>query len=271
MDVLQWVLFGVLPALAVVLLGVGIGGSRWLALALAVALCVPFALAMGLPDWPWRLDWRQGPARPWLWWCLLAAGLLGTLGDARWLPKALAAALQCTLLVALPWLLTGPLRGGWSFEQHVLWLGLALAVAAMNWSALHAGGRAGGGMLAIVVGLLVLAVDAWLLRARGTGILWHTAGVGAMALLFALLTTTWRRPLVCGPGAQFAIAFAHVGVLWCGASLHEARSLPLVLAAAVPLPLWLVGAHSLARSPRLAISLAALGCAGLAAAAVWLG
>ena len=89
MDLLHWVLYGVLPALAAMLLGVGVGGARWLAIALAIALLVPFAVVGGLPPWPWLLAVRDGDPRAWLWWCLCLCGLAGALLDLRLLPRAL--------------------------------------------------------------------------------------------------------------------------------------------------------------------------------------
>lgn len=268
MDVLHWVLFGVLPALAVMVLGVGVGGSRWLALALAVALCVPFAMATGHPDWPWRLDWRYGAPLPWLWWSLLAAGVLGSLGDARWLPRALAQALEVALVIALPWLLTGTLRRSWSFEQHVLWLCAAWLATFVVWALLREVGRSRPGLLVPLVGMLALGVDAWLLRAHGVQLQWELAGVGACALLFAMSTMLWRWPLVCGTGAALCITVAHVGLLWCGRPLREVRELPFVLALVVPVPLVLVTMRRFAKSPRLAFAIGLLACGGVAAAAV---
>ena len=98
MEVLLWLLFGALPAVAVVFVGVGVGGPRWLALALAVAVCVPFAMAEGLPPWPWDLDLLRGPARPTLWWLLLFGGVLGWAYDLRWAPKGLALVLEVALV-----------------------------------------------------------------------------------------------------------------------------------------------------------------------------
>ena len=89
-DVLLWVLFGVLPAVAAVLVGVGVAGPRWLALALAVAICVPFGMADGWPPWPWQLDLLRGQPRPALWWIVLLGGLLGAAHDLRALPRAIA-------------------------------------------------------------------------------------------------------------------------------------------------------------------------------------
>lgn len=270
MDLLHWVLFGVLPALGAMLLGVGAGGSRFLAAAIAVAVAVPFAMASGAPDWPWRLDPLHGEPRAFWFWAVFVAGLVGSLGDARWLPKPLAFLLELALGMALPWFLTGLVRRSWSFEQHVLWLGLGVLAVCVLWHVLREAGRARPGLLVPFVGAVTLGVDAWLLRSHGVPT-WELAGVGSVALAFALLTALWRRPLTCGTGAALCIVVVHVGCLWCGRALRDLHSLSSVLALLQPLPLWCAACASLARRPKTAVALAVLGCVGLGAATVWRG
>jgi hypothetical protein len=270
MDLLHWVLYGVLPALAVMLLGVGVGGARWLAVALATALLVPFAVMTGLPPWPWRLDLQHGDARAWLWWCLCLGGIVGTLYDLRLLPRLVLLALELLAVVMLPWLVSAPLRAGWSFEQCVVWLGIGWLVMAVSWWVLRRGGEVQPGPAVPLVGALALGVDAVLLRRLADGLDWHLPAVGAAALGFAVLTTLWRRPFVCGTGAALLITLAHVGLLWCGRSAAELRSAPLLLAMTVPLPLWLATTRPFAKARGSGLWLGLLACGGVAAAAVWL-
>lgn len=268
MDLLHWVLYGVLPALAAMLLGVGVFGARWLAIALATSLLVPFAVVGGLPPWPWSLSLQHGDPRAWLWWCLCFAGILGTLYDLRLLPRALLLALELLAVGMLPWFVSAPLRRAWSFELCVVWMGAGWLLMTASWWVLRRAGAAQPGPAVPLVGALALAVDAVLLRRLADGLAWQLPGVGAVALGFAMLTTLWRRPFVCGTGGALAIALAHVGLLWCGRSESELRSAPLLLAMVVPLPLWLATARPFAKARGTCLGLALLACAGVAAAAL---
>jgi hypothetical protein len=268
MDLLHWVLYGVLPALAAMLLGVGVGGPRWLAIALATALLVPFAVVGGLPAWPWLLDVQSGDPRAWLWWCLCLCGIAGSLLDLRLLPRALLLPLELLAVAMLPWFVSATLRAGWTFEQCVVWLGAGWAVMVASWWVLRRAGEVRPGAAVPLVGALALAVDAVLLRRLGDGLDWHLPGVGAVALGIAVLTTLWRRPFVCGTGAALTIVLAHQGLLWCGRSEGELRSAPLLMAMVVPLPLWLVSARLFANARGAGLGLGLLACGGVAAAAV---
>ncbi len=271
MDLLRWVLFGVLPAIAAMLLGVGVGGSRCLAIALATAICVPFGMQIDWPGWPWDLDGWNGHPRRWLWWCLAAAGVLGTAYDLKWLPKWLAAPLEVALVVFVPWFLSAPLRANSSFEWCVVWLGAGWLVVFATWYVLRGAGRAVPGMAVPLVGMLALGADAWLLRRHGANIVWEVSGVGAVALLFAFATTLWRRPFVCGTGAALCITIAHVGLLWCGHGARDLRSTGFMLALAVPLPLWLPLAKFFAESKQTGLVLGVGGAIGLAGAVLVVG
>lgn len=270
MDLLRWVLFGVLPAIAAVLLGVGVGGPRWLAIALATALCVPFGMAIDWPGWPWDLDGWRGRPQPWLWWCLAAGGVLGTCFDARLLPKWLLAPLEVALVAFVPWLLSSQLRANNTLFGCVVWLGVAWVVTFGTWWVVRRAGRARPGMMVPLVGMLALATDAWLLRRHGAGLAWEISGVGAIALLVAVGTAAWRQPFVCGTGAALCITIAHVGLLWCGHGSRELRSSAFLLALAVPWPLWLATAKGLAQRKRFGAFCVGLASASLAAVAIGL-
>lgn len=240
MDVLLWLLFGVLPAMTVMLLGVGVGGPRWLALALAVAICVPFGMSAGWPDWFWRLDLMHGDPRPALWWGLLFGGVIGTAHDFRLLPRSCALVLEFALVVLLPWLLSAPLRADWSFETCLLCLSLGWLVVTATWWGLRRAARAHPGLAVPFAMAVTLAVDAWMLRENAGGADWQLAGVAAVAAGFAVITTTWRRPFECGAGAALCMALAHTGLLFSRRSEQEIGTWPFVLAWLTPLPMWLV-------------------------------
>lgn len=262
MELLLWVLYGVIPAVAAMLVGVGVGGPRWLGLALTVAICVPFGMASGWPDWPWRLDAANGAARPWLWWLFLGGGLIGIGYDLRLLPRALLIVGELALVAFLPWFVSAPLRASFTFEGCVAFLGGGWAVLAALWWTLRSAARAYPGMTVPFAMTIVLTTDAWLLARRTGGADWQLAGVAAVALGFAVLTTAWRRPFVCGTGGSLCIVLAHAGLLWCGRSERELLRLPFVLALLAPLPLWLVVSRWFAESRTTGALLAVCGVAG---------
>ena len=269
MDLLLWVLFGVIPAIAVMLVGVGVVGPRWLALALAVAICVPFLMADGAPGWPWHLDPHNGEPRSWLWWLVLAGGVLGALYDLRWLPRWIAVALELSLVLLLPWLLSGPLRAEWQFEWCVVFLSAGWLLQLANWWVLRRAAKARDGMAVPFAMAMVLAVDAALLRENAGGADWQLAGVAAIALGFAVVTTSWIRPFVCGGGAALAITIAHTGLLLCGRDEAELTCLWLVLALCAPLPMAVTLLDCFSKARTTGAVFGVVGTAGFAACALW--
>jgi hypothetical protein len=269
-ELLLWVVFGVIPAVAAMLIGVGVGGPRWLAPALAVAICVPAGMAHGWPGWPWQLDAHHGAPRPWLWWLLATAGLLGGAYDLRALPKALALIGEIALLAFLPWLLSAPLRAGWTFEGCVVILGAGWVVRALIWWVLRGAAKGHPGMSVPLAMTFVLSTDAYLLSRHVGGSHWELAGVAAIALGFAVLTTVWRRPFVCGTGGTLLITLAHVGLLWCGRSERQLLHAHFVLAALAPLPMWAVTMKAFADGRATGALVGVIGVALLCAAAVGL-
>jgi len=237
-DLLHWTLFGVLPALAAVLIFVGIGGARLLALALSVAMCVPFGMAAGWPDWPWQLDVSRSDPVAWFWWCLAIAGLVGAAYDAKLLPKGLLVVFELALVAFVPWLLSGSLRAGWSFERCVVWLTAAWAVLFATWWVLRAASKAQPGLAVPLAGTITLVADALVLHAHGDTLGWRLAGVGAVALGVSVATTIWRRPFVCGTGASLCIAIAHAGVCWMNRGERQLLQTPFVLTLLAPLGMW---------------------------------
>lgn len=271
MDVLLWILFGVLPAIATVLFGVGVAGARWLALALAVAVCVPFGMADGWPPWFWGLDLLHGPPRPALWWTLLLGGLLGTVYDLRALPRVVAFGFEVILVGMLPWLLSAELREDWSFEGCLLYLAVGWAVMAALWWGLRRSAKAQPGLAVPLAMTIVLGVDAWLLRSNGGGPDWQLAGVAAVALGFAVVTTIWRRPFECRTGAALCMTLAHTGLLLCGRSEKELLRLPFMLAWLAPLPMAVVVLPWFAKARRTGAVIGVLGVAAAGFSAVWSG
>tara|TARA_R110002073_G_scaffold235008_1_gene396166 strand:- start:232 stop:1056 length:825 start_codon:yes stop_codon:yes gene_type:complete len=269
-DVLLWVLFGLLPAIAAMLFFVGVGGPRWLALALAVAVCVPFGMADGWPNWFWRLDLMHGEPRLALWWTLLLGGLLGTMHDFKSLPRVINFGLEIGLVLMLPWLLSAPLRKALSFEACLVYLAAGWLLMAGLWLGLRRSAQAQPGLPVPLAMTIALAVDTWLLRENAGGPDWQLAGVAAVALGFAVITTIWRRPFVCGAGAALTITLLHTGLLVCGRSEQELLRLPFVLAWIAPLSMWLVVVPWFAKQRGVGACLAILLVATCGGFAVWL-
>ncbi len=239
MELLQWLLFAVLPALAAVLLLVGVGGARLLAPALAAAVLVPFAIATGgLPPLPWQLRWSAQAMLPWAWYLLLAAGVFGAAHDLRLLPRALLLVGDVALVGWLPWALSAPLRALWQPVTCAWRLAAAWTLVAAVWWGVRGAAKARPGPLVPLVGVVVFAADALVLRALGRTPSWQLAGVAAVALLGALGTAAWRRPFACGTGAALVVAVAHVGLLWARQDTVQIDTAPMLLALTSPLPLW---------------------------------
>ncbi|MBL8728340.1 MAG: hypothetical protein JNM25_07920 [Planctomycetes bacterium] len=268
MDLLHWLLFGVLPALAVVLVFVGIGGPRLLGLALAVAICVPMAMSVGLPAWPWHIGVHRGDPVQWLWWCLVAAGVVGAAYDLRLLPRWLLLPCELLLVALLPWLLSGEQRAGWSFEWCVVMLSVGWAFVMALWWVLRQAAKLQPGMTVPLVGTIALVADALVLRAQGGRLAWELAGIGAVALGVSVATTIWRRPFVCGGGGTLCIALAHAGILLAGRGERHLLQTPFLLALVAPLALWIATTKVFAEGRATGMVVGVCATAALAAAAI---
>ncbi|MBL8748899.1 MAG: hypothetical protein JNK78_07055 [Planctomycetes bacterium] len=270
MDLLHWILFGVLPALASVLLFVGIGGARMLAPAIAVAMCVPFGMDAGWPDWPWHLSVSRSDPVAWFWWALAFAGVVGAAYDTKALPRTVLGCFEVALVVFVPWALSGSLRARWSFEWCVVMLGLAWTILVAIWWGLRTSSRLQPGMAVPLAGTVVFVADAILLHARGDLLGWRLAGVAAVASGVSVATTLWRRPFVCGTGASLCITIAHAGVLWFRRSEGELTRLPFVLALLAPLGMWIATTKAFADGRTTGMAIGVLATAGLATTAIGL-
>jgi hypothetical protein len=239
MELLHWVCFGLLPALAAVLLFVGAGGARFFSLGLAVAICVPFGMAIDWPTWPWQLDVAFGKAQHWLWWCFAAAGVIGAAYDLRLLPKWVLLTFEVAIVLLMPWLVSSSLRADWTFERCVLMLGAAWTVLMALWWVLRATAKVQQGVAVPLAAAAALIADAIALHAQHAALAWHLAGVAAFALAAAVATTIWRRPFVCGTGGALCIAIVHVGVLWGDGNEAGILSPPRLMCLIAPLPMWI--------------------------------
>lgn len=239
MALLFWLLYGLLPAIAAVLLFVGVGGPRLAAFGLAAGIAVPFGLLVGWPDWPWLLDLNARTALPWLFWSVVAAGLLGTLHDLRCLPKVVVIPLEALLVLTLPWILSAPLRPRWSFEMGLVRLSIAWLGLAVVWWTLRGASERRPGKLVPAAAVMFLAGDLWLVLARQHELSWQLLAAGIAALATAVLVANYRRPFQLGTGATLVIVMLHGGMLMACRVYAEFPAKPLLLALLSPVPLWL--------------------------------
>lgn len=239
---LRWLLYGLLPAIAAVLVFVGVGGPRLAALGLAAGIAVPFGLLTAWPAWPWEIDLQAGTALSWLFWCVAFAGVLGTLHDLRWLPKMLTIPLEAALVVMLPWVLSAPLRPRWSFERGLLYLSVAWLGLVVVWWTLRRASETRPGMLVPAAGVLCLSGDLWLVLSRDHDLSWQLLAAGIAALATAMLVSTWKRPFQLGSGATLVIVLLHGGMLLACRVYAGFPPGALLLALLAPVPLW-VSSH----------------------------
>ncbi len=271
MTLLRWLLYGLLPAVAAVLLFVGAAGPRYAAAGLAAGIVVPYGLLVAWPDWPWQLGTGAGTAMPWLFWSIAAAGLTGLLHDVRLLPRPLTIVCEAALVVWLPWALAAPLRRHWSFEAGLLHLGAAWCGLLLVWWALRGASERRPGMLVPLGACLCLGGDLWLVLAREHDLSWQLLAAGIAALATALLTATWRRPFQLGSGATLVLVLLHGGVLFACRVYANLPRQPLLLALLAPLPLWIAAHKAFDESRRTGacIGLAATAAMTAAAAGLW--
>lgn len=248
MTLLHWLLYAALPAIAVSLLLVSVGGPRLIGLALAVGVLAPFALLKSLPAWPWVLLRTGGNGADWLLWAIVAAGLLGTLHDLRIWPRPLGMPPAIALLLVTPWLVLARFRVEWSFEVAAGHLSVAWILLLVVWFTLRdAVGNGGGERMVLPAALLCLVGDFLVLLCGGAHASLFALLGAAVVLLVALVTAAWRRPFLFGEGACLPIAVVHCGALVLG--YYELRvpwnaALPALLA---PVPIWLVSRQVVGR------------------------
>ncbi|MBL8724627.1 MAG: hypothetical protein JNK49_11305 [Planctomycetes bacterium] len=270
----QWLVYCSLPALAVTLLLVGAFGPRWFALAIAVAVLVPFALLEALPPWPWLLLQGTGSGEEWLPWVVAAAGLGGALHDLRVWPAALGGPPAVALLLAGPWLLLGRQRSQWSAEAATLHVGAVVGVLALVWLVQRLAARSGAALGVLLTMALCLGADGaalWLVGGQsGVAATTTAAVVGAVTLAVAL----WRRPFELGEGGWLALAVVHAGPLVVGHYQGLLPRWPALLLALMPVPLWCAAApraaHESSFGPPVRLAAAIVAAGGLAAAALML-
>jgi hypothetical protein len=264
-SLLQWLLFAALPAAVVVLLGVGVGGPRWLAPSLAGAAIVPAVIARGVPWPPFDAGAPHGVAV----WVLLASGVVGGLVDARWLWRPIALAVSGALLALLVWLVSAPMRAAAGFEGALLVVGGGAVLTSGVWFGLRAAATSPVGFLFPVAAFGLFTADALVCHRLGATAGGDAASTMAVAVAAAAVLGSSRRSLRCGRGAALPLAVAHVLALAAGTGLGAWQRAPRLLLLAAPAALLLAARGPAVRRP-VAAAWLALAAASLVAAGAWL-
>src|SRR5262245_23933320 len=132
-DALEVVLYGVLPAIAATLLLFGIGGRRWLGLAVGASVFGAYAaLKKEVPAWPVSLHAGNNDGTQWWVWSVVACGLAALpVSDGR-PPRWLRLPLGALLLAAEVWLVLTNLRArmgaGEAWSEHLVAIALLVAI-----------------------------------------------------------------------------------------------------------------------------------------------
>jgi len=236
---LHWLLYWMLPSLALAFAWIVVAGPRCAALAVATAVIVPFGLVVDWPPWPWEL-WRSGRGGgPWLVWVFAAGGLVGAAQDLRLVPRWLAPFVDGAALAGMPWLLLTNLRASWGLAT--VWLHLAAAGVAIGaaWWALRSALANRPGALVPIVAAAVFGGDALVLANGGNTLLWQAATVAGLALLAGAGAAALRRPFTFGPGLGLQLALMHGSLLLAGHHFGRLAVVPALLAVLAPVPMGL--------------------------------
>jgi hypothetical protein len=271
---LHWLLYWMLPSLALAFAWIVIAGPRCAALAVGTAVIVPFGIVVEWPPWPWEL-WRSGTGGGrWLVWVFAVGGLAGALQDLRVVPRWLAPVLDAALLALLPWVLLAGQRAGWRPESMLLHFVVVWFAIGGAWWALRTALVARPGVLPPIAAAAMLGGDALVLANGGNPLLWQGATVAGLAVLAAAGAAYARRPFAFGAGLALQLALMHGSLLLAGRYFGRLGAVPALLAALAPVPIGLAMRTPKARGRSFATgsrTAAGLLCsAALIAAAAWL-
>jgi len=210
------VLHGIWPPVLAALLLVGIGGGRFVGLALALGILVAAVLLEEVP----RVPPENGQQGFLLGACLVAAiSLLPARLDSR-LRACMALAAGAVAGVLLLWFVSWSLLGKGVGVLGLIAFGPAAAKAAPRHLA-----RA-----TCAAWCICFAAAAFVLLAAGSGKYAQFAGAGSAAMGTAGVLTLWR-PLRVDAGPAFAVAIAYGGWLLAGWALLPDPNLPAMVCA----------------------------------------
>lgn len=269
MPDVAFVLKGILPPIAAALLLVGLGGARWLPLAVALGVHVAFGWIFRWPRWPHEL-WLEPDGRDWLVWGVVAAALVALLERLRALRGRAAAGAGVAVAAVAVWLVLSKQAARWPADQVLLHVGLGgLAVALLVPLGRTVLARAPAGVGPAVVFTVLLAADSMLLLLGRSALLAQLAGAASAALGAAAATSLWRRPFVLTAADGTWIGAAHGLFVLAGSHLAELGWPATCCGLAAPL-LLLVLPRALAPRPSAWAVAALLAMLPLLGLAFWL-
>lgn len=208
---LEVVLRGVLPPIGAALLFVSLGGSRLVALAVAVGLYVAFGLLRR--DWPElpHVLWSAPDGRQWLVWSIAAAALVSLGEHFKVLPRKAGHTAAAVVGVAAVWLVLSKVAANWSPTESLVAIGggaLILLLVLLGTRIVMA--RAPATMFPAILWTLVLSIDAAVITLSGSALLGQMCGAVAAAVGASIGTALWRRPFALTIADGSWLAVTHV-------------------------------------------------------------
>ena len=238
------VLRGVLPPILLALLLVSIAGTRLLPIAMAVGLYLAHGLLKEWLAWPHEL-WREPNGVGWLVWGIIAAALVSTARQFRYLPESIASALSLVIASATVWLMLGKVAANWSSIDFAWNVGGSGFLAATTVLVIldvierrpdTAQSDIGLGVLFAVM----LSLDAALMVLGKSAFLGQLCGAVAAALGAAVGACLWRRSFTLHKADGIWIGCAHALFILAGVHLSYLDWWPAGIALATPFLLLLL-------------------------------
>ncbi|MCA8965530.1 MAG: hypothetical protein H6838_09350 [Planctomycetes bacterium] len=250
----QAILAGVLPPLALALLGVSRFGARATGLAAALGALLAYGLLKRWPALPHEL-WRNADGTEWLLWCVLGVALLTLVVRGRRGPAFLVPALAAACAAGSLHLMLTKVASGWSGATLALHLGIAAigvgAVAAAWQRTLRAAPQ---GMFPLVLATVVLSLDSGIATLGNSALLGQLCGAVAAAFGATAGARLWRKDAALLPGDALFFAFAHGAFLLAGVHVQYLPWTAAVIAGAAPLLALAVPRSWWSSRPRVAIA-----------------
>jgi hypothetical protein len=241
-DLLDEVLYGVLPTIATTLLLFGIGGRRWLELALGASVFGAYAaLKKEVPAWPVTLYAGNNDGNQWWVWSVVGCGLAALpVSDDR-PPRWLRLPLGVLLLAAEVWFMLTNRRArmgaGDAWSEHLF----AIVLLAAIWLGMRRSVERRDGMVLAGCWAVCLVGDSIMLLNGHSALLAQLAGTVVAALATAMGTALWQRPFRLGAPTVLALAAAHGGLLLAGVHFGDLRDEAAVFAGLAPAAFVLAG------------------------------
>jgi hypothetical protein len=273
-DALRTVLYGVLPSIGIALLLVGLLGPRWTGLAAGLSAVAAWNLiGQKWPVWPHELWGGQGDGMQWFTWSLVVFGLTSAAALRREFPAWVYVPPAAAMAWGQAWFALAVVRRNqkWKDAETLGWQVAAMLAVLFAWLPVRRALSVRPGKLMCWTLCAILVADSALLLLTGSAKQGQLAGALAAVFGAAAGTALWRQGFALDRSAALPFGAAHGGLLVVGFHLSYLPQWPAVLAAAAPLPLWILGpAGGGAKGTALLVA-SLLGVAGLLGSAIWLG